>query len=125
MGKSNDKIDFADSKNEEKEVVDKNHEIFDESIEWMCMVECQCSDDGNPLRARRWTPGSSIFSKRRPSKHFVTRKEYDAARADVLESIRRNGGIVNSVITDQPLHVLHALDVEQRRVSMIKQARAY
>ena len=125
MGKSNDKIDFADSKNEEKEVVDLNHEVFDEAIEWMCMTECQCSDDGNPMRASRWSPGASIFSKRRPGKHFVTRKEYDASRTDILESIRRSGGIVNSVITDQPLHVLKALDVEQKRVSLIKQARAY
>ena len=124
MGKSNDKIDF-DGKNEKTEVIDKDHKVFDEAIEWKCMTECQCSDDGNPLRSRRWTPGNTIFSKRKPGKHFVTLKEYDASRAEVLESIRRNGGMVTSVIRDQPLHVLNALATEQKRNALIKQARAY
>ena len=121
MGKNPSNDNFL--KDDKKEDVDVNHEVFDEEINWMCMTECHCSDDGNPMRAKRWIVGSSIFSKRRPSKHFVTLKEYDASRAEILASISRNGGLVTDAHRTQPLHVLKALDVEQKRTALTRRAQ--
>ena len=94
--------------------------------DWVCMTECFCSDDGNPLRSRRWLPGDSVFTIKRPSKHFVSREEYNTGaggREEYLVQLQRFGGIISNQIRNQPLHVLKALVIEQERTYLRRQAQ--
>lgn len=114
------KTDFL---NDKEEVVEKSTG----PIDWVCITECFCSDDGNPLRSKRWLPGDSVFISKRPSKHFVTRKEYNTGaggREEYLVKLQRFGGLINDQIRNQPLHVLKALCVEQERTFLRGRAQA-
>lgn len=109
--------------NDKEEVVETHKTPTD----WVCITECFCSDDGNPLRCRRWLPGDSVFITKRPSKHFVSRQEYNTGaggREEYLVKLQGFGGIVTDQIRNQPLHVLKALCIEQERTYLRRQAQA-
>lgn len=118
MGKNPSDKDFT-IKKEEKEPAGP--------ADWVCITECYCSDDGNPLRNRRWLPGDHVFVTKKPSIHFVSRDEYDngaGGRAEYLVKLQKFGGIISDQIRNQPLHVLKALCVEQERNFLRRQAQA-
>jgi len=119
MGKNpSDKEDFMEKK-ENKEPAGPT--------DWVCMTECYCSDDGNPLWSRRWLPGDHVFIAKKPSIHFVSRDEYDHGadgRDEYLVKLQKFGGIISDQIRNQPLHVLKALVIEQERNFLRRQAQA-
>ena len=109
--------------NDKEEVVMKS----DGPIDWVCITECFCSDDGNPLRCKRWLPGDAVFISKRPSKHFVSRQEYNTGaggREEYLVKLQQFGGIITDQIRNQPLHVLKALCIEQERTYLRRRAQA-
>ena len=125
-------------KNQEKsktDFMDKGSEITEEKIDkdetdqpqmWMCVTQCFCSDNGNPLRARRWVPGDSVFSKKRPSIHFVSKNEYETGaggRQEYLEKFANFGGQVTDQVRNLQLHVLKAWVVEQEKAYLRRQAQ--
>ena len=125
MTKSKGEDFLNDSKEEVKE--DKEVEKFTSPQNWICITECFCSDNGNPLRSKRWLPGDRVFVTDRPSKHFVTKDEYDTGaggREEYLIKFQKFGGIVNDQVRNLELHVLKAYVIEQERNYLKQQARA-
>ena len=110
--------------NDKEEVVEKP---VTGPTDWVCITQCFCSDDGNPLRCKRWLPGDHVFITKRPSKHFVTREKYNTGaggREEYLVKLQQFGGIINDAIRNQPLHILKALTVEAERTYLKRQAQA-
>jgi len=114
----------------EKSFISEKPEVAEKKqpVDWVCMTECHCSDNGNPIRAKRWLPGESVFGTHRPSKHFVTREEYNTGaggREEYLAKFQKFGGIVNDQARNLPLHVLKAYVMEQERKYLRQQSQAY
>ena len=113
MGKDND--DFIKS--------DKSKE----PVEWVCDTDCYCSDNGDPIRSRMWHVGQTCWQIERPSKHFMTRDDYNNGangRAKYFKLYTEFGGIMNEKIRALPLDVLKQVVEQTKRDFLRRQARS-
>lgn len=93
--------------------------------EWVCLRKCYCSEDGNPLRRRIWNVGETVWSVNAPSKHFVTRHEYDNGadgKAVYFQKITKYGGRVTEKIKRLEIPALKVYARELERSFLRRQA---
>ena len=95
--------------------------------EWVCVSDCYCSDNGDPIRARLWKSGNSCWQVKRPSKHFTTREEYNKGgdgRSKYFQLFTKFGGIMTDQLRSMPANVLKIVVEQQKRDYMRKQAQS-
>jgi hypothetical protein len=93
--------------------------------EWVCIKRCYASPDGNPLRMKGWEVGERFWGMKSPSRHFITKADFDAGadgRAKYLNDITRFGGRVTEEHKSMPIDVLKAFSQALEREYLRRQA---
>ena len=95
--------------------------------EWVCVTNCYCSDNGDPIRAKLWKSGEICWQVKKPSKHFTTREDYNKGgdgRAKYFQLYTQFGGIMIDQLRSMPADVLKIVVDQQKRDYMRKQAQS-